>query len=929
MRSFGRCARVKQRGESFALTVEAFASRIRPAARALRSISWAWRIQLLAMALVGVAASSSFAEESWWSLKPLANPEVPSFADDWVRSPVDAFLLARLRREGISPSPEADRRTLIRRLTFDLHGLPPSPAEIDDFLADDSDRAYERLVERLLASPRYGERWGRHWLDLVHFGESHGYDKDKARFHAWPYRDYVIGAFQRDKPYADFVFEQLAGDSLAPESAEGPELAEGIVATGFVAAGPWDFVGHVELREGTVDKEIARSNDRDDMVMTAISTFNSVTAHCARCHDHKFDPIPQADYYALQAVFAGVDRGDRPYFANEAARKARDELLADQAAVKAQLAEAERRRDALSSEDLVVIDKRIEGLTAELASLPKLEVNSPSNGYHSLIEPSADVEKWVVVDLGASYPLDSIRLVPARPTDFPDTPGFGFPARFRVEVSESADFSRSELVFDGTAGDQPNPGDETLVWSDARQARYVRVVATRLWKRLEEYVLALGELQAWSGGRNVALGRAVTSLDTIDAGRWSRAALVDGFDSRYALEESQSTDSPAAKLKKVEARLREWRRFREDTRSNLLDPATRSELAQLPERLKQIDEHLAKSPPDMVYAAVDIAPRPVHRLERGDVRQPQEAMIPGALSCLSGLNSRFDAIPRADGRGRRAALARWIVDPANVLTWRSIVNRVWQFHFGQGIVDTPNDFGQMGSEPSHPELLDWLANEFLRSGGSIKSLHRTILMGSAYRQSSRHDEEAARIDGENRLLWRAPRARLDAEEVRDAVLFASGKLDFAMGGPSVRQFMFKDDHSPIYDYAKFDVEDPSAFRRGVYRFIARSAPDPFMECLDCADPSLLTPKRNATLTALQSLALLNDRLMVSQSRHFAQRLESSSPNSASRIATACLWAWGRAPSESESAELVSFAERFGLANACRAIFNSNEFLFVD
>src|SRR5580700_6125929 len=243
----------------------------------------------------------------WWSLTTLRRPAVPRLDDAWIRTPVDAFVLAKLREKGLHPSPEGERRTLIRRLTYDLHGLPPSPEEVDAFAADSSPDAYEHLVDRLLASPRYGERWGRHWLDAAHYGESHGYDKDKPRRNAWPYRDYVIQSFNQDKPYARFVQEQLAGDVLWPDD------PQAVVATGFIAAGPWDYVGQVELREGTTDKNITRLLDRDDMVMATMSTFVSMTAHCARCHDHKFDPISQEDYYSLQAVFAGVDRAERGY----------------------------------------------------------------------------------------------------------------------------------------------------------------------------------------------------------------------------------------------------------------------------------------------------------------------------------------------------------------------------------------------------------------------------------------------------------------------------------------------------------------------------------------------------------------------------------------------------------------------------------------
>lgn len=581
------------------------------------------------------------APDTWWSLRELQSPPLPATRDrEWARTPIDAFILAALEARGLKPAPEADRATLIRRLTFDLHGLPPTPAEVQAFVADPAPDAYERLIDRLLASPRYGERWGRHWLDVVHYADTHGYDKDKRRDHAWPYRDYVIRAFNADTPYGRFIKEQLAGDILYPGD------ADGIRATGFVVAGPWDFVGQVELREGTVDKNITRLLDRDDMVATTVSTFLSMTAHCARCHDHKFDPIPQRDYYRLQAVFAGVERGNRP-------------------------------------------------------------------------------TGW---------------------------------------------FSRT-------------------------------------------------------------------------------------------------------------------------------------------------------------YAVVSRAPRPVHLLNRGDVQQPRDEMAPGALTCVSGQPVVFE---RASEGERRLALAEWIADAHNVLTWRSIVNRVWQYHFGRGLVDTPNDFGVNGSQPTHPEMLDWLAVRFRDGGQSLKDLHRLIVSSAVYRQSSRFDAESARIDGDNRLLWRMNRRRLDAEEVRDSVLAVAGTLSSRMGGPGFELFRFKDDHSPIYDHtARERINDPANWRRTVYRFTVRSVPNPFLECLDAADPNLNTPVRSTTITALQALALLNDPFLIRQAECFAERLERDQTDIDSRIARAFWLCFGRRPTTPEKATLVDYARRRGLANACRVLFNANEFVFVD
>jgi hypothetical protein len=648
---------------------------------------------------ITLSETAPTAGSNWWSLRRLTRPAVPSVRQpSWVRTPVDAFILAALEAKGLEPSPPADRATLIRRMTFDLHGLPPTPAEVDAFLRDPRPEAVERLIDRLLASPRYGERWGRHWLDVAHYGDTHGYDKDKRRDHAWPYRDYVIRSFNEDRPYARFVRQQIAGDLLEPAD------PEGVIATGFVAAGPWDFVGHVELREGTVDKAKTRLLDRDDMLATTVTTFMSLTVGCARCHDHKFDPIPQKDYYRLQAVFAGVDRGDR---------------VCEAPAVAVRRTALDRRRMALAAE-------------------------------------------------------------------------------------------RPALVG---------------ALTDAKRAQ----------------------------------------LDTTTA---EQAALD-------------------------------------------------REVAKLP-------------PPALVYALVPHAPRRIHLLRRGDVEQPSEPAHPGALSCVAALDPDFRLADSGDEGDRRAALAHWVADPRNPLTWRSIVNRVWLYHFGQGLVDTPSDFGRNGSRPSHPELLDWLACEFRDGGGSIKRLHRLILRSAAYQQASANRPALARLDADNRLLGRMNRRRLDAEAVRDSILAVSGKLDLRTGGPGFELFRFKDDHSPVYDHGAVEMVDrPASWRRTVYRFVVRSVPNPFLECLDCADPNINTPVRNTTLTALQALALLNDPFVVRQAEYFAERLQGMTPDPVRQVEEAYRLGFGRHPTAAEAIAVGAYARKYGLANACRLLFNANEFVFID
>jgi hypothetical protein len=871
----------------------------------------------------------------WWSLVPLARVAAPASDSPWVRTPVDAFILARLDEQHLAPSGEADRRTLIRRLTFDLHGLPPTPAEISAFVADTSGEAYANLVDRLLASPRYGERWGRYWLDVVHFGESHGYDKDKPRPNAWPYRDYVIASLNDDKPYNRFVEEQIAGDVLYPED------PQATVATGLIAAGPWDFVGHVELREGTVDKDIARSNDRDDMVASTMSTFLSLTVHCARCHDHKFDPIRQDDYYALQAVFAGVERADRPYDTDPHVARQRAALSAEKAQLDARLAQIRERAAQITSPEITALDANVAAWIAELAALPA-DKPSETLGYHSQIMPEQDATKWVQVDLGESQAIDQVVLVPAHVAygGHPG-PGFGFPARFKVEISDTADFGQSRTIEDHTSADFPHPGDKPFRIAAAGGAgRYVRVTATKLWQRTNDWIFALSELLVFSSSQNVALGKVVASLDSIEAPpAWAMKNLTDGCNSLTQIAAVES--SAFSRRQTLEGEIEHATPLRRKLVREQLDQAARQEWGALEQHLRDVDGTLSGLPKqELVYAAArplgppgalapPPGPRPIYLLARGDVRSPRQLVAPAGVACVQGPASAFTLADGNDESRRRAALARWLSDPRNALLRRSIVNRVWQYHFGQGIVDTPNDFGRMGSPPTHPELLEWLADWFIAHGHSLKKLHRLLVTSSVYRQSSASKPAYASLDAGNRYLWRMNRQRLDAECIRDSVLAVSGKLDLAMGGPSVQQFYFKDDHSPIYDYARFDVDDPRSLRRSVYRFLVRSVPDPFMECLDCADPSIMTPKRNTTLTSIQALALLNNPFATRQAEHFADHLRTLRSGTPGRIEAAYMLALGRKPSAQEAAALTQYADLYGLPNACRVIFNSNEFVFID
>ncbi|MBL8897619.1 MAG: DUF1549 domain-containing protein [Planctomycetes bacterium] len=827
-----------------------------------------------ACALLCLASVSASAQEerAWWSLRPIAAVAPPAPGH-----PVDAFLAQALAARGLAFAELADDRTLYRRLHFDLLGLAPSPEEVEAYAADRDPAKYERLVERLLASPRYGERWARHWLDLVHYGDTHGFDKDQPRPHAWPYRDYVIRALNEDKPYARFVEEQLAGDALYPST------RDGIEALGFLAAGPWDLIGHIEVSEEKIDGKIARHQDRDDMVATTLGTFTSTTAQCAQCHDHKFDPITQRDYYALQAVFAAVDRADKSY-----------DL---QPALASQRAKCEQ--------ELRAAQRALENARAGGNAVPPV-----AYGFHAAIAARADEHAWVQVDLGASVEIERLVLHPCWDDFAGIGAGFGFPRRLRVELAEDAAFTQGVVALEP----EPNESGSSSAlmprsFAAAHSARYVRVTALELAERQKDFAFALAELEALDrSGVNRALGAAVTSSSSIEMPpRWAQGNLVDGI--------TPSAGAGGTALARVDAAERTLR----------LLPA-----------------------PKIVYAATvhhgsgnfrgtgasGGAPREIRVLRRGQVTQPGELAPPAALPALEPLlPSRFELPEAHDESARRAALARWIVDPRNPLTWRSIANRVWMHHFGSPLVATPNDFGRMGELPSHPELLDWLATQLRDElGGSLKALHRLLVTSHAYRQSSQvANARAAELDRGNRLLWRASARKLEAEAVRDAILQMSGALDLTMGGPGWQDFVVeRPEHSPHYRYDLADPEDPLTFRRAIYRFVVRSQTQPFLSALDCADPSMRVERRNESLSAAQALALLNSGFVLAQAERCAARIEREvGTEPLLQVARAVELAFQRALHAGESERLSAFVAEHGLASLCRVLWNASEFVFVD
>ncbi|MDB6056265.1 MAG: Protein of unknown function (DUF1553)/Protein of unknown function (DUF1549)/Planctomycete [Verrucomicrobiales bacterium] len=883
---------------------------------------------LVTCSLAARAADST--NELIWSLKPVQPVAVPASKSKWPKNEIDQFVFAKLEEKKFAPSKPADKRTLIRRASYDLTGLPPTPDETHAFLADRSPGAFAKVVDRLLASPRYGERWARHWLDVVHYADSHGHDQDRPRPNAWPYRDYVIRAFNEDKPYARFVEEQLAGDVLFPDD------PNGVVATGFIVAGPWDLSSLMAIMDDTVDKKNALYLDRDDMVMNTMSTFTSTTVHCARCHNHKFDPIPQKDYYALQAVFAGVDRADRPYDLDAAINSKRQALLRkklaleinDRKTINAMLTPEVRKEIAaweksIAGEEIWTVLDPETFTTASKAVLTKQKDlsllasgESPKTDIYT-ITANTDLKNITAIRLEVLTDSSHPRNGPGRQ---PDNGNLHL-SEFKLFAAAKTDTTNKRVNFqtssadfnqDGWTIEKSIDGDTNTAWGIFPETGKPHYAIFELKENIGfENATKLTFVLEQLHGREHTILRPRLSVTT-KSRPVKVEALPDNVKKLLAIKPDQRTDDQAIELAAFYLN-------------------------------QQTDKHLAGLPqPQMVYAAAnDFAPksnfkpartpRLVEVLKRGDVQKPIEPAQPGALSCVSELQSHFDVADQNDEGARRAALARWITDAKNPLTWRSIVNRVWHYHFGRGIVETPNDFGKMGAQPTHPELLDWLANRFQQNGGSFKKLHRLIMLSAAYQQGTDDNPQFDKTDSDNRYLWRMNRSRLDAEEIRDTVLQHSGKLDLTMYGAPVKQFKYEDpnpDLTPHADYTAFNVDDTANFRRSIYRFIFRTVPDPLMDTLDCADAAQLTPVRNVSMTALQALSMWNNAFVLRQTEHLADRLKKSG-NTRAQITLLYQLALNREPSRAELKELTGFAEKEGMASACRVILNSNEFIFVN
>jgi hypothetical protein len=831
-------------------------------------------LTLAAPALLPAAAPPA---ARFWSFVPPRRPPVPAVQDArWPRTPSDAFILAGLEAHRLRPAAPADRPTLLRRVTFDLTGLPPTPEETDAFLADTSPGAYERVVERLLASPHYGERWGRHWLDLARYADSGGYGNDADRPHAFRYRDYVIRSLNADKPYNRFVKEQIAGDELAPAD---PEAR---IATGFCRNAP------------TIDNEEnerVRLDEMDDVLSTTTSVFLGLTVGCARCHDHKYDPISQKDYYRLLAVFNSS--------------VARDLAVGDPA--ERPLAERLTRRRA--------------ALWAEFAALVAPAEYGPGRWHESggeMVQEGlgADVRLYFGSPNWADYTVE-VEAQKVRGAE-------GFLVLVRARDNRNAFWCR----LGGRAG----RGHLIEREVDARRAvvaerRAGRVVPGR-WYRLRVEVRG-PRLRCWVDGRLAAACRDESHpRGRVGLGSWGTAVRYRNLVVR---------DRRGGVL---------FRGLPELDGPDLTAPIRRQDrlprIEALSRRIGGVETQLAGL--TLAQCLVDQVgrARPTCVLHHGDPRRPGEEVEPGIPAALAQQTLAFPSGP-ASGSGRRLALAQWLASAANPLTARVIVNRVWQYHFGRGLVATSSDFGRNGSRPSHPELLDWLAVEFVEHGWSLKHLHRLIVTSSVYRQSGQAEGGGAEVD---RWLGRFPRRRLHAEEVRDSILAASGNLNREMFGPGVKPRI---DPGVIAggasSWPEVKQEGPEHWRRSVYVFVKRSVLYPLLEGFDLPNGMQSCERRLPTTVPTQALLLLNNPFTEEQAEAMAERLQREAPASrGGRLERAYRLALGRPPSARERRLGVRFlraqeaqhhrdgkagAERAALADLCHVLFNLNEFVYVE
>jgi len=797
----------------------------------------------------GGAMEEELDKTDHWSFQPVKDVPPPQIENRWITNGVDAFILQKLTEHSLAPNPMATRAELIRRVYLDMLGLPPTPEAVQEFVADSDPNAYQRLVKDVLASPHYGERWARYWLDLVRFAETNGYETNRERPNAWPYRDYVIRSLNDDKPYDQFLKEQIAGDAI--------EVPEG---TAYLVAGPYDLVKSPDINLTLMQ----RQNELDDMINTTGTAFLGLTLGCARCHNHKFDPVRQTDYYSLQAIFAGVEHGDR------------------------QLPLSQNHQQELADLDLRIVHLR-DQLRPFVRDAGPSRPPVSARGNEELFEPvHARFIRFTIEATNSSEPcIDELEV-------FSGTKNVALAAEGAIATCSGTlpgyAIHRLEHINDGLVGNSHS-------WISSEPGRG--------WIQIELPREAMINRITWARDREGRFGDRVATKYVIEV-----AMEPDQF--RTVASSADRLPWTEGAPKQPEYDFAKFPVEKADQGRQLL-----SQLQQAEQRKSQLQAA------GTVYAGLFRQPGPTHRLFRGEPLAKREQVPPGTVAALGSLNLD-DASAEQQ---RRLALAEWIASEENPLTARVIVNRLWQFHFGKGLVGTPSDFGAAGVPPTHPELLDWLARELMSNGWSLKHVHQLILNSATYRQSSRPRADALEVDGATEWWWRFPPRRLEAEPIRDSILSVCGVLDTRMYGPGFSGFEVELEN--VRHYFPKKSYGPDDWRRMIYMTKVRLEKESVFGIFDCPDAATSVPKRSRSTTPLQALNLFNSPFMLQQTDLLANRLQRDCGDDVSKQIARTFWlCCGREPDEAELSDSLVFVAEEGLAAFCRAMLNSNEFVFI-
>ena len=822
----------------------------------------------------GTQVEAKRADKSWWSLQPLAR--------EFRHKDIDGFLEEKLTEKGLHFNAPAEARALIRRMSYDLTGLPPSMEEVEAFAQayrTEARPAVEALVDRLLASPQYGEHWGRHWLDVVRFGESNGFERNFIINDLWPFRDYVIHSFNEDKPFNRFIAEHLAGDILGKGN---PEVE---VGSAFLVAGPYDDVGNQDV----VAQKNIRAATLDELVTSTSSAFLGLTVNCARCHNHKFDPIPTEDYYRLKSAFEGVKHGRRVVVSKQerAAFDMASKPLNDE--------------KKLLTEQQQALEKAVEARCKAAAAAQKTA--------RPKVDPNATEDR---------FPAEQVRFVKFVMHASTANPKSANGARLTEFEVWSADTASRNVALAANGGSAS--GTQSIKAEDFPEAYGPQLCIDG--KPGEQ----------WAVGTPAELTITLAKLETVDRIVFSNAKGKDVQDKSQGAtpceyEVSVSVDGTNWKTVTSGLDRAPWSEAHgiERVRREVTTEAERVQLAALAKSIAELQRKIDAVPKlREIWAGTYSQPSEqtfVHK--GGDPLKPGDSVVPASLSVLDRVGKPF-ALPADAPEGeRRLALANWLTGDDNPLPPRVLANRLWHYHFGTGLVDTPGDFGFLGSRPSHPELLDFLATRLLFHGWRLKPLHREIMLSRAYQQSADPREEAARVDKSARLLWRFPPRRLGAEEIRDTVLSAAGKLQLVpAGGPGFR--LYKVLANNVSTYVPLEQHGPETYRRAVYHQNARASVVDLLSDFDLPDTAFPAPKRANTSTPLQALTLLNHGFTLDMAAALATRLGSNhSVQAAYRIA------FQREPSPAEKDAADRFIAEHGLTAFCRALLNASELVFLD